>query len=165
MDAKVTQISFVADQTVGKLAKWLRILGFDVRYEPELPNRSKVRDISKKRIWLTRSRSHYQNEIEAKILRLCSDDALQQLSEVVTALDLDLKAIKPCSRCIRCNLPTTAIDKAAVFGKVPDYVWETQARFHQCDRCQRIYWPGSHYKRIKTTVSKVMQRQLEPDAP
>ena len=164
MDPKVAQISFVADQTGGKLAKWLRILGVDVRYEPELPRRSPVADTLKKHIWLTRSRYHYQNEPGAKILRLTSDDAIQQLGEVVSALNLNLEMVRPCSRCIRCNRPTTAVDKTFVFGKVPDYVWETQTVFHQCDRCRRIYWPGSHYKRIKATVSKVMQGHMEPNA-
>jgi uncharacterized protein with PIN domain len=165
MDTEVASIGFVADQTVGKLAKWLRILGFDVRYEPELPKRSKALDISTKRVWLTRSRYHYQNDPGKKILRLTSDNALQQLSEVVSALDLNVGMLKPCSRCIRCNVPTTVIDKAEILGKVPDYVWETQTTFHQCDRCQQIYWPGSHYKKIQATISKVMQRQKAPDVP
>ena len=163
MDTEVASISFVADQTVGKLAKWLRILGFDACYEPDLPARAKAMVTSPDCIWLTRSRYHYQNTPGIKILRLTSDNAIQQLSEVVTALNLNQQKIKPFSRCIRCNLPTNAIDKAVIFGKVPDYVFETQTTFHQCVRCHHIYWPGSHYKRIQATILKVMQRQTEPD--
>ena len=80
---------------------------------------------------------------------------MHQLDEVVAALGLQRKAIEPCSRCIQCNRPTRPVTKAVVFGKVPDYVWETQATFHQCRQCRRIYWAGSHYKQIKATITRI----------
>jgi len=152
-------MGFIADETVGKLAKWLRILGFDTRYDPDLPRRSTAFEPLADRIWLTRSRYHYQNKQRIKILRLASDDVREQLIEVVKALNLTVDAIAPCSRCIRCNALTKAVPKASVFGKVPDYVWQTQAAFYQCDACQRIYWPGSHYKRISATITSILQAQ------
>jgi uncharacterized protein with PIN domain len=159
MVTKDHPLGFIADETVGKLAKWLRILGFDTCYDPELPRRSIAFNSRDDRIWLTRSRYHYKKPSRIKILRLESDDAMQQLVEVVTALGLTLSAIVPCSRCIRCNAPTIAVSKALAFGKVPDYIWHTQAAFYQCGQCRRIYWPGSHYKRIKATIAFILHEQ------
>ncbi len=115
------------------------------------------------RIWLTRSRCHYLKNKKIKVLRLTSDDVREQLVQVVKALDLTVNAIAPCSRCIRCNAPTTAVPKASVLGKVPDYVWQTQAAFYQCGLCQRIYWPGSHYKRIQETIASILLEQKVSD--
>jgi uncharacterized protein with PIN domain len=164
MGKQVYQVLFVADQTVGKLCKWLRLLGFDVKYAPDLPRRPGLIASSQSRIILTRSRYHYKSSDNIKVLRLVSDNALEQLGEVITALDLKPTTLAPCSRCSRCNLPTTSVDKHSVFGKVPDYIWETQAVFHQCGQCLRIYWPGSHCQRIKKIIAQVMPGQKASDA-
>ena len=157
------QPGFVADETVGRLAKWLRILGFDTRYVPDRSRRPGTMADTGKRILLTRSRYHYQNEKSIQVLRLNSDDVMQQVTEVLTALDLTIDTVEPCSRCIRCNVPTCVVAKASVFGKVPDYIWETQAEFYQCRQCQKIYWPGSHYQRIQAIIANILPAQKASD--
>jgi len=163
METKVHPLGFIADETVGKLVKWLRILGFDTCYDPELPRRPLARNSRADRVWLTRARCHYKKTREINILRLSSDDVRQQLVEVITTLGLPVSAIAPCSRCIRCNASTRAVPRKSVFGKVPDYIWQTQAAFYQCGQCRRIYWPGSHYKRITETIAHILSVQEVSD--
>lgn len=134
-------LCFSAEKTLGKLLKWLRILGFDTRLESDAPN--PLSD----RIFLTRTRRIVKKREFSKCLLIESDRLDDQLLEVIKALNITSDAIRPFSRCIQCNTEIRRIEKEAVCGEVPDYVWETQDRFSICVRCNRIYWPGSHLER------------------
>lgn len=141
---------FVLDSMLGKLAKWLRILGFDARCERiasqvELDNltRDDIIVVTRCRRWLGRSR----------VVLLESNDPALQLNELITILGVTRKELLPLSRCIRCNEPLRGIPKREAFGVVPDYVYETQADFHQCPGCNRIYWPGSHSRRMSDRLA------------
>jgi uncharacterized protein with PIN domain len=156
MKATHCRLNFMADETVGKLAKWLRILGYDTFYDPGLPSRKSVLTVIEGRILLTRSRSGYQNVPPQSILRLRSDNVLKQLAEVVATLDLKSDCMSPCRRCIRCNTVLAMVSKPVVYGKVPDYIWETQDVFYRCDSCRRIYWQGTHHRRILETIADIV---------
>lgn len=141
---------FVLDSMLGKLAKWLRILGFDARCERiasqvELDNltRDDLIVVTRSRRWL--GRGH--------VLLLESNDPAIQLQELVTALGITRKELQPLSRCIRCNEPLHGILRREALGAVPDYVYETQTDFHQCPGCSRIYWPGSHCRRMSDRLA------------
>lgn len=138
---KKEDIWFVAENTLGKLAKWLRMLGFDTVYERE-PLAEKRPGAG--RIRLTRTRRVAMLHAPGRVIFITSDRVLDQIRQVVTALGLTQADIDPFSRCIRCNASIESIDKSSVFGQVPDYIWETQDTFRRCPRCTRVYWPGSH---------------------
>ena len=155
MVIKRDPIRFVAEDTLGRLAKWLRMLGFDTVYERE-PFAKQVQ--SSGRIRLTRTREVFQKDRSGPVLLIHSDRYMEQIRQVIEILHLNLEDIRPFTRCIRCNASIRSTDKHTVFGQVPDYVWETNDTFRQCIECNRIYWPGSHTKlsmdRIRSLFGK-----------
>jgi uncharacterized protein with PIN domain len=150
------EIRFAAEMTLGKLAKWLRILGFDTFYAPNVSG-EKLIDIGKGRILLTRTKRIRDMKTAQERIFITSNNPFDQLREVVQTLGLTMKDIHPFSRCIRCNLPIRTVEKKVVRGMVPDHVWETQEVFHTCSRCRRIYWPGSHAHRSRDRIKRLFQ--------
>lgn len=138
---KNEDIRFVAENTLGKLAKWLRVLGFDTVFERE-PLARKNREPG--RIRLTRTRRTLKKYPPDGVIFITADGYTEQVGQVIKALGLTRADIDPFSRCIRCNAPIQPIDKPSVFGQVPDYIWETHDAFRSCPQCHRVYWPGSH---------------------
>jgi len=136
-------LCFAAEKTLGKLAKWLRILGFDTLYEPDLPE-GLFKDFEPERILLTRRHPIRQESTGHSHVVIRSDHYWEQLLEVVRAVGITAESIRPFSRCIRCNSAIGPAAKAGLQGKVPDYIWETHDVFRVCPGCRRIYWPGSH---------------------
>jgi len=137
------ELCFAADKTLGKLAKWLRILGFDTTYDPDLPAGC-FGELEPERVLLTRRSDFRKGRRENPYLVIRSDNYWKQLAEVVKALDITAESIRPFSRCISCNAITRSADKADLQGKIPDYVWETHDEFRSCPECHRIYWAGTH---------------------
>jgi len=84
---------------------------------------------------------------------------LEQVLEVVEHLDLKRENINPFSRCVRCNTPIEEIEKDAVLGRVPDYIWESHELFHTCSTCNRIYWQGSHTERGMEKIASFFRRK------
>lgn len=86
---------------------------------------------------------------------ITSNHPFEQLREVVSALDIEKEDIRPFSRCIKCNTSIRRVEKNAVRGKVPDYIWETQDTFLTCSHCRRIYWSGSHIQRSRDIIQRL----------
>ncbi|MEW6672649.1 MAG: Mut7-C RNAse domain-containing protein [Thermodesulfobacteriota bacterium] len=140
------ELCFAADKTLGRLAKWLRLLGFDTLYEPGFQAEDSS-GLEPNRILLTRGAPDRRNRRDNPCIVIRSDHYRDQLAEVVRALGLTSASIRPFSRCIRCNSAIMPAGKEGLQGKVPDYIWETHDAFKICQGCQRIYWPGSHIER------------------
>ena len=136
-------MKFVADKMLGRLAKWLRILGQDVTYGPHLSGYGLIRAARREgRIILTRDRT-IRKMNPPEYLTIESDRFREQLKQVVREYRLDpLKDLF--TRCVECNSPFESVAKEAVREKVPPYVFSTQERFSFCRSCQRIYWPATH---------------------
>ena len=141
------EMKFVADKMLGRLAKWLRIIGQDVTYGPHLSGYGLIRAARKEgRLILTRDRTVVKKSPPAYLL-IESDQFREQLKQVVDACHLDpLK--DGFTRCVECNTLLEAMSKEAVEHKVPPYVYSTQERFSFCGRCQRIYWPATHQQKM-----------------
>lgn len=150
-----TDYRFITDDALGKLNKWLRILGFDAQFGADLAGgRSVDKQIERKRIFLTRSKTNNLAET-GESLRIESDHVFDQLKEIIHHLGIGRKNIKPFTRCIRCNNPLQRIDKSALRGRIPDYPWETHNRFFQCPSCGRIFWPGTHIQRNREIIERL----------
>lgn len=150
------QTRFAVDKTLGRLAKWLRILGFDTLYEGEgAPDA--FGDL-KGRILLSRSRQAARRSDRGRFVLIAANDPFEQLGEVMAQLALSPGSVRPFSRCIRCNRTIRSVEKPSVFGKVPDYVWETHDRFRVCPQCRRIYWSGSHVSRSIERIGRLFAR-------
>lgn len=148
---------FLADPTLGKLAKWLRILGMDARYVPSGPMEGAIAAAEPGRILLTRSRRIFEQTVSAEKILIRGNDPVEQLKEVIGSAGLRREDLRPFSRCIRCNVSISRVEKASVKTRVPDYVWEQHHRFHQCERCGRIYWAGTHIERSLTRINTLFE--------
>ncbi len=142
----VCDVQLAGDKTVGRLVKWLRILGISVIDFWA----SRARDIPWGLMLLTRKRALGSSPWA---LVLPSEDLDEQLRFVFTALPTLKEKIAPFSRCIRCNALLEEIPREEVFGQVPDYVYETQRQFRRCPRCGRIYWSGTHKGRMQARLA------------
>ena len=138
---------FAAERTLGKLAKWLRLLGFDTIFEAQNSSDRFFKGLPSGRILLTRTQAIREQYGTRKLIFIKSDHVQEQIRQVIYELGIVFQDIRPFSRCLSCNVEITEIEKDAVFGQVPDYVWETHDIFHTCPECKRIYWPGSHTQR------------------
>lgn len=143
---------FAVEKTLGKLAKWLRILGFDTIYESDFLDLTKG-----DRILLTRTKNILNDHNSDKLLFIKSDKAFEQIREVIITLGIVEEDIRPFTRCIRCNTKLTRIAKDCLRSAIPDYVWENQNSFNTCNKCEKIYWQGSHTKRSRELIKKLFQ--------
>jgi len=138
---------FAAEKTLGKLAKWLRLLGFDTLYEPEISSEQFIQRLENNRIFLTRTQRFKKQLASRKFIFVESDHLEQQLFQILRELDVKTADIRPFSRCLQCNVLIVAAEKDVLWGRVPDYIFETHDHFQQCPQCGRIFWPGSHTQR------------------
>ncbi len=145
---------FVADAMLGRLAKWLRILGYDVLYsghmdDPELARLARIEE----RILLTRDTQLVKRK-GLKFVLLKSDQSMEQLKQLVTERHLAGDALE-FSRCLVCNTPLEHVEKSAVADLVPPYVLSTQYRFRRCGTCGRVYWRGTHWDRMRRKLAEL----------
>lgn len=150
-------ICFTAETTLGKLAKWLRILGFDTVYQAGVSGDGLPDPAGKNRILLTRTKRVRDRSTDHKLVFINSNDPYEQVREVLQALGIGAADTRPFSRCTRCNILTRQVDKDAVRSRVPAYVWETNSTFQICSRCRRIYWPGSHIQRSYDIIKQFFE--------
>ena len=137
---------------LGRLAKWLRILGHDTAYYPSLSDSDLVRIArAEGRLVLTRDREMVKRRgINSLLIR--SDDFREQIQQVVRDLSLPLR---PFTRCPACNEALKEVEKGAIRDRVPPYVFATQERFSLCPGCGKIYWRGTHWERMKERLKKL----------
>ena len=147
---------FATEKTLGKLTKWLRVLGFDT-YEVTTEIWCKETGIEDDRFRLTRTRKHFEQLKEKHGLFIKSNEPVQQLKEVILALGITEKDIKPFSRCIVCNTLIEPIAKEVIQDVIPDYVWENFDNFQKCQKCNKIYWSGSHIERGKKRIKALFE--------
>ena len=150
---------FIADVNVGKLGRWLRILGYDVVIDRRLDDGALVsRGRREERTILTRDRGLPQLwETKAGLVRvvlLASEELGAQLRQVVA--ELGLEVFHPLSRCLECNQTLVVQDRERMRGRVPPYVFQTQASFKVCPDCGRIYWAGTHWNRMRQALTQML---------
>ena len=140
----------VVDGMLGRLARWLRIMGFDTLYDAEWDDLQLVliaRD--ENRVLLTRDRQLAMRR-GARSLLIQHEALGDQLRQVVS--ELSLRVDRPFSRCSVCNYPLEDVAKDEVRGRVPPYVFKAFDRFRICTRCERVYWRGSHWARMQALL-------------
>lgn len=145
---------FLVDTMLGRLATWLRILGYDAAYF-----RGEDRDLlahawREGRILLTRDARLLARRRLPPHLGIASDHVREQLRQVVRAYGLT-PAHPPARRCPRCNLGLAEQDKVDLAGRVPDFVWSHHDHFWACPGCQRIYWAGSHRRQMDESLRRL----------
>ena len=149
-------MKFILTLELGRLAKWLRILGFDAVYCLEAnPSSLLIQALRDNRVILTRNLRLINKAKAAKCVQITSDEVNQQLKQLLK--DLKIKPDKDImfSRCIICNIELDKIDKQKIRDKVPEYVFKTQDEFFTCPSCQRIYWPGTHWGNVTKILEEI----------
>jgi hypothetical protein len=136
--------AFAVERTLGRLGKWLRLLGFDAVLEAECLQGGFMGHCNTDRILLTRTRRVIEAHSGVHRVFIRANDPFEQLVEAARAVGLKASDIQPFSRCLRCNVPIEALAREAARSAVPDYVWDTQPSFSRCPRCRRVYWRGTH---------------------
>ncbi|HID95228.1 MAG TPA: hypothetical protein EYP53_04125 [Candidatus Latescibacteria bacterium] len=152
---------FIVDDMLGRLAKWLRILGYDTCYCRRISDAELLRRAAAEhRIILTRDTRLIERIFSGNYLLIKSEDLRGQLRQVLGELNLDTRRYL-FSRCLVCNHPILPVEPEEVRGRVPSYVFQTQTEFSTCPGCERIYWKGTHYERILETLKQIEGDQDE----
>ncbi len=129
---------------VGKLARWLRVLGVDVIYDTSLDDHQLVALArSENRILLTRDRPLASGANESQCLLVESVDFREQLRQVVETYGIEPNQ-SLFTRCVDCNAILETVSREEVRERVPPYVYSTQSQFKRCPRCDKILWGGTH---------------------
>ena len=140
---------------IGRLARLLRLLGFDVWWSDDADDETLV-DISlaQRRILLTRDRGLLKRRIVTHGVYVRSDDPEEQTLEVIRRLDLS-EQLAPFTRCLRCNGELVAVRKEEVIDRLEPLTRRYYTYFSRCADCDRIYWPGSHHARMRRLVERL----------
>jgi len=145
-------MKFVADIMLGRLARWMRLLGFDVLY-PDTSDDKELLNFADERIILTRDKDLGKKK---NVLLIKSVKIDEQLNQVIN--ELNLKISRPLSRCSVCNQILAEVEKSSVKALVPERIYNNHDTFWRCPDCNRIYWKGSHYDKIMDTVSRLKSK-------
>ena len=146
---------FVLDVHLGRLAAYLRMLGFDTLYrndydDPTLANIS----VDEHRILLTCDRQLLMRKQIIRGYFVRTRQTQQQLLEILSRFDL-YNNLKPFSRCIHCNGETQPVAKNKIEDQLLAKTKKYYNKFFQCKACKKIYWEGSHYLKMKTMINKI----------
>jgi hypothetical protein len=140
---------FICDDHCGRLARWLRFLGFDCLHDQSETDSHLLRQAAgQDRVILTRDRRLAAKTLARQVILLDSPDPLIQLREVLNTLALAVESGGVLTRCTICNEKTESVDASAVWERIPPYVQRTQTAFRLCRSCGRVYWKGTHVERM-----------------
>jgi len=146
---------FVLDVQLGRLAAYLRMLGFDAEYRSCASHAELVRTAAdEKRILLTRDRGLLKHAAVTHGYWLRETDSRLQAAEVVQRFDL-ARLIHPFTRCMACNEPLRGASTAEIRNRVPARIAESHQEFRECPGCRRVYWQGSHYERMRRWIEEL----------
>ncbi|MFC2060002.1 DUF5615 family PIN-like protein [Chloroflexota bacterium] len=154
----MSNMKFIVDNNVGKLAKWLRMMGYDALFFNGSDDSSMVTTaLAEKRVILTRDRQILERRVvtngQVKAILVQSDQPEQQMRQVIDALNLDCH-LKPFAICLECNHPLIERSREQVKDLVPPYVFQTQSQYVECPVCHRIYWRGTHWQAMSSKLKK-----------
>jgi uncharacterized protein with PIN domain len=157
LDPGLERPRFVADVMLGRLAKWLRIAGFDVLYSNRYSDDELVAlSHAEGRILLSRDTRLLVRKVVRRFVFLESDKIQDQIRQIFRLIGTqNLPDIL--SRCLSCNEVLAPIPRDGVKELVPPYVFATQPHFKSCPRCQRIYWAGTHREAVLRTLQALVE--------
>jgi len=159
---RMMTMKFIVDCMLGKLAKWLKILGFDAVYL----NRAEDRELlllarREKRVLLTKDQELLKAAVGLPRLFVESDNWQEQMAQVLDAFRLRERA-KPHSRCLLCNVELKRIPKRMARNLVTPFVYERAPSFAICPVCGRVFWPGTHFEDMDMKIARIFRKKAEP---
>ncbi len=156
-----SNLKFMVDTNVGKLAKWLRVMGYDtVFFGGNDDWQMVITALDEGRVVLTRDTQIMLRGVVAsgrlKAILIKSDEPEQQMRQVVETFHIDYQ-LRPFSICLECNQPLEERSKQQVEERVPPYVFQTQSQYMECPVCHRIYWKGTHWQAMTRELKKFIK--------
>ena len=154
---------FIVDSNVGKLAKWLRMLGYDaVFFEGEDDAYMIDRALKESRVILTRDTQIMKRGVitsgRLKAILVDSDQPELQVRQVIDTLRIDVQ-LRPFTICLECNNPLEERSQEEVRERVPPYVFQTQQQYMECPVCHRIYWRGTHWQAMLLKLERLTKQR------
>ena len=159
----VNNLKFIVDNNVGKLAKWLRIMGYDTLFfNGSDDSRMIATALAEGRVILTRDTQIMRRRLvtsgRLKAILIEGDQPEQQMHQVIETLNLDCQ-FRPFAICLECNQPLVERSKQQVKDLVPPYVFQTQSQYMECPVCHRIYWRGTHWQAMTRRLNRFAECQ------
>lgn len=146
---------FLADSMLGRLAKWLRLLGYDTVYFAQGEDSLLLQLAWREgRVLLTRDTRMLNRRAVPPMVFIRHDRVLDQVRQVTTALTLPIDE-RVGSRCLQCNVVLRRVGREEVTGQVPPYVLAQHETFSHCTACGRTYWPGTHWQAMEAQVRRL----------
>ena len=150
---------FIVDCMLGKLAKWLKILGFDAVFfskigDPELLTLAH----KERRILLTRDNGLIEKASDIQTLFIGSEDWNEQVEQVLDEYEL-WQDIQPYSRCIECNAELKDLPKSRAKNLVTPFVYEKADAFAICPSCGRVFWKGTHHQDMEGKIDEILRKK------
>lgn len=154
-------MKFVADTMLEKLARWLRILGYDVIYDFSKSLKELVEiSNSDERVFLTRRKSFPENMIPISVFLVGGEKFDLQLKNVIVQFGLDINS-KLFTRCVDCNVEVAKVsDKETIKEKVPLRSWDGFNEFYECLNCGKVFWKGSHITNTMKKLNRILDKKL-----
>ena len=150
---------FILDTHLGRLASYLRMLGFDTLYRNSYTDKELAEISSAEwRILLTRDRGLLKRSIVTHGYLVRSMEPRDQVEEVLSRFDL-FNSIRPFTRCMQCNQELTGASTDEVKDQVPERVLEYCSEFSRCPGCERIYWKGTHYREMINFINQLTGKE------
>jgi len=151
---------FIVDANVGKLARWLRMLGYDTVFINNIDDGELVSiALRERRVIVTKDTRIILRRVVAsgrvKAVLIEYDDPGDQFRQLARAVKLDQE--HKFTRCLECNQPLEPRGRDEVEGLVPPYVFETQSQYHQCPACRRIYWRATHWQHMSQVLDTLLE--------
>lgn len=152
-------MKFIVDCMLGKLAKWLKILGFDALYFSKIED-DELLDIAQKqgRILLTRDTGLIEKAKNVETLFLESEEWRDQVRQVLEVFDLWEQA-NPHTRCIECNVRLKSLAKKNAKNLVTPFVYKHADSFALCPDCGRVFWRGTHFRDMEFKIEEILKRE------
>jgi len=154
MEKRKKEWRFVADSMVGKLAKWLRVLGYDTHYQPHYSPEAIDAFVRDGRILLTRHKKRAEKLGSGAVL-ICGNQVNEQLMKLKGELHLEPARSTWFSRCLICNAILRQAREGVAGEKIPEYVfYQNMTNIRFCPSCGRHFWPGSHRTRMEAQLKE-----------
>lgn len=155
-------MTFAVDCMLGKLAKWLKILGFDAVFFSKIEDDALLEIASKEnRVLLTRDTGLIERSKKAKSLFIESEDWRTQVEQVLDAFDL-WRDVQPHSRCIECNVQIKDLPREKAKNLVTPFIFENADTFALCPHCGRVFWRGTHLKDMESRINDFLKKRQIP---
>ena len=157
----VDNLKFIVDNNAGKLAKWLRMMGYDAIFFDGSDDSYLVSNaLAEDRVILTRDTQIMKRGIitsgRLKAIFIDSDKTEPQIRQVIDRLHLDYRS-RLFTRCLECNQPLMERNKDEIKDRVPPYVFQTQSQYMECPKCHRIYWRGTHWQSMNKKMKNLTE--------